>query len=91
MFISFGLFKSKYTKSKVASNRKVDTEYTHIGKYNSTIIKNIEGMNVKYPSWDSFIGKNSDDKRRTFEALARFLFREKLAHPINPVGCAINS
>ena len=34
-------------------------------------------MNVKYPSWDSFIGKNSDDKRRAFEALARFLFREK--------------
>lgn len=32
---------------------------------------------MKYPSWDSFIGKNSDDKRRTFEALARFLFREK--------------
>lgn len=32
---------------------------------------------MKYPSWDSFIGKNSDDKRRAFEALARFLFREK--------------
>lgn len=34
-------------------------------------------MNLKYPSWDSFIGKNSDDKNRVFEALARFLFREK--------------
>lgn len=32
---------------------------------------------MKYPSWDSFIGKNSGDKTRTFEALARFLFREK--------------
>ena len=32
---------------------------------------------MKYPSWDSFVGKNSDDTRHSFEALARFLFREK--------------
>ena len=32
---------------------------------------------IKYPSWDSFACKYPNSKEETFEALCRFLFKER--------------